>query len=53
MSRLLLLPVPGTTQTGTPVVRVVVVPELDTVDSVAASPLADWPSRLVGASFEV
>lgn len=53
MSRLILIPVPGTTPTGSPVVRVVVVPELDAADSVADSPLADWPSRLVGTSFEV
>jgi hypothetical protein len=53
MSRLILLPVPGTTPTGAPVLRVVVVPELDAAASVAASPLADWPSRLGEASFEV
>ncbi len=53
MSRLILLPVPGTTVTGAPVVRVVVVPELDSADSVAASPLADWPSHLDTASFQV
>jgi hypothetical protein len=53
MSRLILLPIPGTTSTGAAVLRVMVVPQLDTTDSVAMSPLADWPSRLDGASFEV
>lgn len=53
MSRLILVPVPGTTATGSPVVRVVVVPELDAADSVAATPLADWPGLLADASFEV
>lgn len=53
MSRLVLIPVPGTTPDGAPVVRVVVVPRLDAARTAAGAGLADWPATLRDARFQV
>lgn len=53
MSQLILVPVPGTTSQGKPVVRVVVVPKLDAARSAAEAGLDDWPTILAAATFQV
>jgi len=53
MSQLILIPVPGTTTEGTPVVRVVVVPKLDGAPSVSEAGLGDWPGTLTDANFQL
>ncbi|MDQ3156785.1 MAG: hypothetical protein M3Q98_08675 [Actinomycetota bacterium] len=53
MSQLILIPVPGTTPEGEPVVRVVVVPKLDAAPTAADAGLGDWPATLGDASFQV
>jgi hypothetical protein len=53
MSRLVLIPVPGTRTGGAPVVRVVVVPRLDGGATVAEAGLPDWPATLAAATFHV
>lgn len=46
MDELFLLPVPGSLDDGSPVVRVVVVPRLGAAASVEETSLAGWPARL-------
>lgn len=55
MNRLILIAVPGSVDDlgAEPVVRVVVIPRLDAADTVADTPLADWPAALGQARFEV
>ncbi len=53
MSQLILIPVPGTTSAGDPVVRVVVVPKLDAAPTAADAGLGDWPATLGAATFQV
>ena len=55
MNRLILIAVPGTVEDRgvEPVVRVVVIPRLDSAETVAGTPLADWPATLGQATFEV
>lgn len=53
MSQLILIPVPGTTAEGDPVVRVVVVPKLDAAPNAADAGLGDWPATLEDAQFQV
>jgi hypothetical protein len=53
MSQLILIPVPGTTTEGDPVVRVVLVPKLDAAPNVAEAGLGDWPATLGEAAFQL
>lgn len=53
MSQLILIPVPGTTTEGDPVVRVVVVPKLDAAPTAADAGLDDWPATLDDAQFQL
>lgn len=51
--RLILVAVPGSTQEGEPVVRVVVAPKLDAAQNAAAAGMADWPTTVAGALLRV
>ena len=53
MSELLLIPVPGSTRDGAPVLRVVIVPKLDEATRVEAAGMADWPAVIAAAHFDV
>lgn len=53
MSQMILIAVPGSTSEGDPVVRVVVVPKLDSAPTAADAGLEDWPATLEDATFQV